>query len=433
LRYDILGGAVSLLLAAPALADAPTSPSEAAPVAVGAHVERLPQGARLVFDLSRTVDARAFVLENPDRVVIEAPQINFQLDPALGNTRKFGGLVKTFRFGAYAAGRSRIVIDLGGPAQVQKVAATAIAGRDAAHLVIQLVRADRASFHQAALQGAALGAAAVPAAPVLPATGDAKPVVVIDPGHGGIDPGASGLGGLLEKDLTFDFAGALAAKLRDTGRYTVVLTRTNDTFVSLRDRVKLTRDAKAALFVSIHADTVAEGDAVSGATVYTAADRASDAEAARVAESENKADQQAGVEAAPDASEINDILADLTRRETRTFSHSFQRTLTGYWQKIAHLNKNPERSAGFWVLKAPDVPSVLLELGYLSSASDVAALTSPQWRDKTTAAITASINSFFDARGHGVPAAVAQAAPDGTNAGAADPDRTAVVTLRPHL
>lgn len=437
LRHHILRrwrfAAAALLAAAGTTARAENVglPGAAMPVAVGVRLERLPQGARLLFDLSRVVDAKAFVLENPDRVVVDMPPVNFQIDPAVGDVGRAGGLVKAFRFGAYRAGHARVVIDLAGPAEVRGVSATSIAGRDAAHLAIQLGRTDRSSFHAAALQGAASEAAAAgQTAPVVPVTSDTKPVVVIDPGHGGIDPGASGLNGLVEKNLTFDFASALAAKLRATGRYTVLMTRTGDTFVSLRDRVKFTRDSRAALFVSIHADTVAEGDVVSGATVYTASDRASDAEAARVADNENKADQEAGLEAATDASDVNDILFDLTRRETRTFSHAFQRTLAGYWQKIAHLNKNPERAAGFWVLKAPDVPSVLLELGYLSSASDVAALTSPQWRDRTTNAIAASIDTFFEARGHEAGAAVAQAGPISQ---AADPDRTAIVTLRPHL
>ncbi|MCW6507596.1 N-acetylmuramoyl-L-alanine amidase [Lichenifustis flavocetrariae] len=397
-------------------------------VAVAARLERAGQGARVIFDLTRPVEARAFVLENPDRVVVETSQVNFQLDSRAGQSgATASGPVKAFRFGSYAAGKSRIVIDLRGPARVARVESEPIAGRDATHFVIELARSDRTSFHEAAIKAAA-SQSPPPAAAVMRSPVDEKPVVVIDPGHGGIDPGATGIGGILEKQLTFDFASTLAAKLTATGRYNVILTRTTDTFVSLRDRVKITRDANAALFVSIHADTVAEGDSVSGATVYTASEKASDAEAAHLADKENRADQDAGLEATPDASEVSDILFDLTRRETRTYSHAFQRTLTGYWQKIARLNKNPERAAGFWVLKAPDVPSVLLELGYLSSASDVAALTSPQWREKATGAIAASIATFFEARGRVRPSQIDQA-----NLQAVDSDKTAVVALRPHL
>ena len=176
------------------------------------------------------------------------------------------------------------------------------------------------------------------------------------------------------------------------------MTRTSDTFVSLSERVKIARESNAALFVSVHADTLTSGAGVTGATVYTASDRASDAEAARVAESENQADAVAGVDAAPATAGVSDILFDLTRRETRTYAHLFQRTLVGYWQKIARLNKNPERSAGFKVLQAPDVPSVLLELGYLSSDKDVKALTSPEWRDGATTSIVKAIDTFFAPR-----------------------------------
>ncbi|MBE7220807.1 MAG: AMIN domain-containing protein, partial [Caulobacteraceae bacterium] len=170
----------------------------AAPVAVAARVERAAQGARLVFDLSRGVEAHAFALENPDRIVVEAPQINFQVDGALGRAPLGGsGIVKAFRFGNYAADRSRIVIDLAAPAQVTKLASNPIAGRDASHFVIQLGRTDRATFHQLAQRGAAEEArAAAPAAPAAPTTDTDRPVVVIDPGHGGIDPGASGLNGV---------------------------------------------------------------------------------------------------------------------------------------------------------------------------------------------------------------------------------------------
>ena len=184
---------------------------------------------------------------------------------------------------------------------------------------------------------------------------DSRPVIVLDPGHGGIDPGAKGIGGAVEKRIVFDFTAALADKLRASGRYRIVLTRDDDSFVSLGDRVKIARDAKASLLVSLHADTLSNSADVAGATVYTVSDRASDAEAARVADTENKADEVAGLEATQDATDVTDILFDLTRRETRTFSHAYQHTLAGYWQKISHLNKNPELQpiSGQGTLTAP--------------------------------------------------------------------------------
>ena len=376
----------------------PASP----PMAVGAKLDRSGTTAVLSFDLSAGLPATASVLEDPDRVIVDLPQVNFQIDPAIGHPRPDSqSLVRSFRFGLFAPGRSRIVIDLAGPASVTKVSTTSIAGGDPSRLTIALARTDRASFHKAALAGAA--AAPAPMAQVsrtapVAESGGPRPVIVIDPGHGGVDPGASGIGGTVEKTVVFDFASMLADKLRASGRYTVVMTRADDSFVSLDDRVRVARDANAALFISVHADTVTANGTVSGATVYTASDKASDAEAARVAESENRADSAAGVAATPAPTDVNDILFDLTRRETRTYAHLFQRTLVGYWQKIARLNKNPERAAGFRVLQAPDVPSVLLELGYLSSDKDVAALTSPEWRDHATGSILKAVDMFFAPR-----------------------------------
>jgi N-acetylmuramoyl-L-alanine amidase len=178
------------------------------------------------------------------------------------------------------------------------------------------------------------------------------------------------------------------------------MTRDSDVFVPLGGRVRIARDAHAALFVSIHADTLASATSVSGATIYTMSEHASDAEAARTAEKENQSDATAGVEGKSVPSRrVSDILLDLTRQETRAYSHVFARTLANYWKVAGRLNKNPERSAGFIVLTAPDVPSVLLELGYLSNVKDAKSLVSPEWRDATTSRVVAAINAFFDSRG----------------------------------
>lgn len=381
------------------------------PVAVSSRITDAGGVTRLTFDLSAKVAITSFLLEKPDRVIVDLPEVNFQMDPEAGRLMPKGvGVIRSFRFGLFAPGKSRIVIDLGTPAALRKASVEAIADGTPSRLTIELVRSDRASFKAAVrrdqMAPASPQAVAPAETPARPA--DAKPVVMIDPGHGGIDPGASGPDGTVEKFVVFDFASTLAAKLTATGRYTVVLTRTDDSFVSLGDRVRMARDSGAALFVSIHADTLSDGS-VTGATVYTASDRASDAEAARVAADENRADEAAGLEATPETPGVSDILFDLTRRETRTYAHLFQRTLVGYWQKIARLNKNPERAAGFKVLQAPDVPSVLLELGYLSSARDSKLLTSPEWRDQATAAVAASIDNFFAKRA--VPEGKASVAP----------------------
>lgn len=403
----------------------------AVPVAVGVHLERSAASTKLSFDLSKPAQVKAYILENPDRIVVEASDINFQIPPDAGKpSGATAGLIRSFRFGHFAPGKSRVVIDLASPAKLTKLDVAPIADGDPSRLVIQLARCDRSGFHEAAvLSGTPPEApAVVPLATQPEAIVDSRPVIVIDPGHGGIDPGANGIGGVVEKRIVFDFASALAERLKATGRYKIVMTRTADVFVSLGDRVKVARDAKASLFVSLHADTLTNAGEVAGATVYTVSDQASDAEAARVADTENRADEVAGLETAPDATDVSDILFDLTRRETRTFSHTFQRTLAGYWQKIAHLNKNPERSAGFKVLKAPDVPSVLLELGYLSNEKDVAALTSADWRDKATGSVAASIDTFFASRRPSQQAAGVDSAVQ-----AGDPDKALIVVLQPHL
>jgi N-acetylmuramoyl-L-alanine amidase len=222
---------------------------------------------------------------------------------------------------------------------------------------------------------------------------------VLDPGHGGIDNGAKAHGGHHEKALVLEFALMLRDKLERTGKFRVVMTRTDDTFVTLADRVKLARARKAQLFISIHCDALARGDGdAQGATVYTVSDTASDAEAARLADVENRADVIAGVDLSSEPNDIADILIDLAQRETKSFSTQFSRTLVGELKSTAKLHKNPLRSAGFKVLKAPDVPSVLLELGYVSNRNDLKQLTSDTWRHRTGDAIVQAIGTYFTTR-----------------------------------
>jgi N-acetylmuramoyl-L-alanine amidase len=380
------------------------------PVATAARLEENAETARLVFEFSAPVEAAAFVLADPARIIVDLPQVEFALDPQIGKPVERGrhrhrhrrgasaGLVVSFRFGQLGQGKSRIVIDLGAPARIMRANCDNRDGDGNSRLVVELAKTDRASFAMAvqSARGVLAAQSQTRAAPKSPAAAG-TPVVVIDPGHGGIDSGAI-VNGLVEKSLVLDFAEALVAKLGAGGRVTTVMTRHDDSFVPLSERVKMAREGNAALFVSIHADTLSDAD-VAGATVYTVSDRASDAVAARVAETENQSDAAAGLDGTEDAAEVSDILFDLTRRETRAYSHVFARTLVNYWKVAARLNKNPQRSAGFRVLKAPDVPSVLLELGYLSNEKDDASLTSLEWRDKAASRVAAAIEAFFSARG----------------------------------
>ncbi len=193
--------------------------------------------------------------------------------------------------------------------------------------------------------------------------------------------------------------GCLRDRIEKAGKYRVVMTRTDDTFIPLNDRVKIARNQSAALFVSIHADALprGEGDA-QGATIYTLSDRASDAEAERLADSENKADAIGGVNLTEEPTDVADILIDLAQRETRTFSNHFARLVAGEMKQTARMHKHPLKSAGFRVLKAPDVPSVLIELGYVSNKADLQQLVSESWRSRTVGAVAQAIDAFFARR-----------------------------------
>ncbi len=382
-------------------------------VASAVSLENGTDRAKLSFDLTQPVAATSFVLAAPDRIVVDVPEVDFRIDPRVGDEKpvhdrpgraRSSGLVASFRFGHFALGKSRIVIDLAASARVLRATAEPTGDGTKSRLVIELARTDPAAFqaaaHTAVLAAAAAANEAEDAAPIKNAADKnaSLPLIVIDPGHGGVDSGAI-VNGLVEKDIVFDFAKMLAGKLSASGHYKVVMTRDSDVFLSLGDRVRIAQDSGAALFVSIHADTIYDAVSVSGATVYTVSDHASDADAERTAENENQADSVAGIAGNEEVNGVSDILADLTRQETRAYSHVFAHTLVNYWKVAGRLNKNPERAAGFRVLMAPDVPSVLIELGYLSNAKDAASLVSPEWRDATSTRLAAAIDAFFAVRG----------------------------------
>ena len=387
-----------------------------APVAVGVRLSQDETAAKLVFDLSRSVDAIASALASPDRIVVDMPEVNFQLDPSVGRLAALPNvsLVKGFRFGLLAPGKSRIVIDLARSACPAQVSARPIVeGEPAARLTIELKPCDPSAF-AAIVRAPGLIAGAVSAA------AQAPPVIVLDPGHGGVDSGARGLGGVQEKTLVFAFCAELKRQLDATKRYSIVMTRDGDQYVGLDDRVDIARKANASLFISVHADTLSEDPNVSGSTVYTVADRASDAEAARIAARENAADRSSGGGSRLENPDVADILFDLKRRETRTYAHIFSRGLVDNLRGAAKLNHNPERSAGFVVLKAPEFPSVLVELGYLSNPQDVQSLSSPEWRAKAAAAMVKAIDAFFAGPGtpDGVPSAESGVASSAAQTGA---------------
>jgi N-acetylmuramoyl-L-alanine amidase len=352
---------------------------------------------RLVVDLSQKIELRAFTLANPYRVVIDMPQVTFQFPPKTGE--KGRGLIKAFRFGLVMQGGSRMVIDLARPARVDKAFVMEAANDQPARLVIDLAATDREAFMRAA---ALENRAPEPrkAERVDDHKGDPRPLIVLDPGHGGIDNGTKAPStGEMEKTIVLEFTLMLRDKIEKTGKYRVAMTRTDDSFVALGDRVALARSRQASLFVSIHADALrrVEGDA-QGATVYTLSERASDARAARLAEAENQADAIAGLDLSSEPKDVAGILIDLARRETKTFSLQFAQAVVGQLKPSGRLHPNPLRSAAFVVLKSPDVPSVLVELGYVTNKADLKSLISPEWRDRTADLMVQAVDRFFTTR-----------------------------------
>jgi N-acetylmuramoyl-L-alanine amidase len=357
---------------------------------------------RLVVDLDRAVAFRAFTLGSPYRVILDLSGVAFRFAPEPDQMRR--GLVSAWRFGALAPGKARMVLEATGPVAIDKAFVLEPHDGEPARLVVDLVPTDAATFARLSAS-AAERRLAPPPAPAAAAPGDARPVIVLDPGHGGIDSGTTGRSAFAEKAIVLETALALRDKLEKAGTYRVVMTRTEDVFVPLGERVRIARASRAALFVSLHADALAAGDGQArGASVYTASETASDADAASLAEKENKADLIAGVDLSDESDEVAGILVDLARRETRNFSALFARSLVGRMKGAVRTHRTPLRSAGFKVLGAHDVPSVLVELGYMSTPADLKLLTSEAWRDRVTDAILQAIAEFFEPQLAGTPA-----------------------------
>lgn len=388
----------ALLLAAvaglPAFAQ-PGEPASASPAVVYSVVlTPRPAGATLALELSREVDYDITVLRQPDRIVIDLPKVVF----ATAAQKPAGkvGPVAAYRYGLFFADRSRVVIDLAEPALNDRVDSIEVQGRR--RLLFHIGRADRNRFAAAATDSARNRAdsavAAAPASVGSVAPSGKRPLVVIDPGHGGIDPGATTASGEAEKTVVLALALALRQQLEKSGKVEVAMTRDGDTFIALRDRVRFARERGAALLLSLHADTLAYEPGVRGASIYTLSEKASDEISQRLADSENKADQVAGLDLPEDESQVGNVLFDLTKRETRHFSIQLARQLAETLPKTTSMHKNPLRSAGFRVLTAPDVPSALVEVGYLSSAEDVKRMLSADWRGGMAEAIAAAVEKY---------------------------------------
>jgi N-acetylmuramoyl-L-alanine amidase len=399
---------VSLLCDSVALAAEPSvtshplalvAESTSFPVATDVRLGGDDTQTRFVVDLSQKIDVAAFTLADPYRVVIDLPQVTFKLPAKAGEQGR--GLVKAFRFGLIMQGGSRIVLDTTGPVRLDKAFALAAAAGQPARLVLDLVATDRDSFlRNITMQDRSARSSSKTSISAPPeAAGDARPLIVVDPGHGGIDNGTKSGNGQDEKDIVLAFGQVLRDRLEKTGKYRVAMTRSDDTFIPLDERVRFARARKASLFISIHADSIPrnEGQA-EGASVYTLSTHASDAEAARLAEVENKSDVIAGVDLSAEPNDVASILIDLAQRETKAFSLQFARDLVSEFRATTRLHMHPLKSAGFIVLKAPDVPSVLVELGYMSTKDDLVHLMSADWRARTAESLVHAVDTFFAPR-----------------------------------
>ncbi|MEO0936856.1 MAG: N-acetylmuramoyl-L-alanine amidase [Pseudomonadota bacterium] len=345
--------------------------------------------SEITLALSQGVPYRVFTLDAPARLVIDFQEVDFSgLDPL--DILPVPGRIAAVRFGGFRPGWSRLVADLAQPMLPAQIGMQIDQSSGAAQIAITLERAEREAF--AAASGVPEGAGwdVEAAAPPPPPADDGMFTVVLDPGHGGVDPGAV-RDGVPEKTLMLQIAVALAESLRRTGDVRVVLTRTDDVFVSLPGRVALAHAAGADLFVSLHADALSQGGA-RGATVYTLSEEASDEASAQLAIQHDRADIIAGLDLAGTDDEVAAVLMDLVRQETEPRALAASAAVIAAMDEAGGpMNSRPARQAGFSVLKSADIPSILIEVGFLSSPRDLANLRDPVWRAVMVEAIAEGI------------------------------------------
>ena len=355
---------------------------------------------RFFLDFSQSVSAQTFYSENPYRIVIDISEVEFsdelrsQLTPS--------GLISDIQIGRISKGRSRIVLTLEQPAEIVQASMKKVIDEEFHRFLLdmEVTGAERFAklLNAQTLTLGESGSVAPKGDRVTnPKKKDGRFTIVLDPGHGGIDSGAVGRSGTQEKKIVLAFSLLLSEMIEAVGPFDVELTRLDDTFLPLRQRVNFSRRKQADLFISVHADSLNDRS-VRGSTVYTLSKRASDRLSEALAQSENQADLAGGLEIEEDNQAVADILIDLTTRETKILSKKFSQILAVNLGDEIRLNKNPERSAAFAVLKAPDVPGVLLELGYLSNSEDEKLLNSKVWREKAARAVTRAVDAYFKPR-----------------------------------
>lgn len=374
------------------------------PTAIDARVTTTADRARLIVDLSAPTEFAIASLEGPDRIAVDVRVggLDFAAPPDVAGE----GVVASYTIAMADTGRARTMLTLNRPAQVQQAYVLDAVADQPARLVVDLITDTPEGF---AARAAADLAASLANQGVAPATAstdpgthtpvpETRPLVVIDPGHGGIDNGASAPNGVHEKDIVLAFALELQEVLIESGRFDVALTREDDSYLTLNERVDLARRNKADLFISLHADSFQQRE-ISGASVYTRDERATDILDKVLADNENKTDIIAGFAVPEMQPAVVDILVDLMRRQMRRQSFLAAQAIIHQLEPSVTLRRFPVRQADFFVLQAPDVPSILIELGFLSNAADIANLQKSEWRDRVVSALARGIAHYFETMG----------------------------------
>lgn len=393
------------LAAVPHAQEAPAT-TQAAPVGLpnvmDVRVSMTPERSRLIIDLAAKTEFALVSLSDPDRIAIDVRAATFSVPEPSGAPSGDGNMISAYVVEQAAPDRVRTLLTLSGPAQVQQAYMLDPFEGQPARLVVDVIPATAAEFAANVARDAAASGTVVP--PVTDASTPAggselpiatKPLVVIDPGHGGIDSGAEAANGIKEKDIVLSFALRLQELLVASGRFDVALTREDDTFLRLEERVALARTNKADLFISLHADSFQQPE-IRGASVYTRDENATDVLDKVLADNENKTDIIAGFAMPQMAPGVVDILLDLMRREMRHQSFLAAEAIVHQLEPSVQLRRFPVRQADFLVLQAPDVPSILVELGFLSNADDMANLLQGEWQDRTAEALARGISTYFD-------------------------------------
>ena len=345
---------------------------------------------RFVIDLDGPADFRTFTLDDPARIVVDLSQVSRAI-----SERERGidtGLIVRARFGTPTVEVTRVVLDLVEPGVVQDTLVLEPEGDYGHRIVLDIApRTAPVPSENTAEDDGFLKPGVKPRPPL--------PIIVLDPGHGGPDPGAVGASGAHEKDIVLAAARELKAMLEETGRYHVVMTRDGDWILRLADRVLFARAAGADLFISIHADSI-DNPSVRGTGVYTLSETASDKEAEALARKENRSDLIEGVDfISIDYGPVTtNILIDLAQRETKNASSEFAGILADELTRVTELRRNVHRFAGFRVLKAPDIPSVLIEMGFMSNPVEERLMRDRSWRRTFLAGVVRAIDIFMSSR-----------------------------------